>query len=195
MATQAAVETLEGNQVPVEREDDLNPRTGVRSRSSSLLSSPPPHPNPGMERGYSMSEMSDLQREYLRPTEQDLSIFRRVTAIKGKKYLEPRDILDRGVSTKPSDYIPRFCLDTGLFLELERTIHEMQDILRQASELVPGRDTYFIDPCDSLLPVLKGSGNLDELHIAWTAMNERFDLAQHFLDKYDAEYQASEMLL
>ncbi|KAJ7127196.1 hypothetical protein C8R44DRAFT_874266 [Mycena epipterygia] len=137
-----------------------------------------------------MSEMSELRMEFLKETEEDRSIFSQVVFLGNKKFLEPRDVIDRGVSTL--EVVPRFGLDPGFIVRLEKTLTEMQRVLSRASVLVPERRTVFtIDPHDALLPVLRGADTLDELQIAWTALSKRFALSMDYLDKYENEYKAT----
>ncbi|KAJ6493581.1 hypothetical protein C8R47DRAFT_947666, partial [Mycena vitilis] len=148
----------------------------------------PTHPNPGMSRGYAMSDMADIFRSYLREQEDEISIDSRVKWISGKKSLDPKDVIDRGIST--IDIRPRFGLDPLLIIRVENTVIEMQELLRQASALVPGRTKCFtIDPHYALMPILRGSDSLDEIHIAWAALNKRMALAHRYLEKYDAQFQ------
>ncbi|KAJ6530386.1 hypothetical protein DFH09DRAFT_873625, partial [Mycena vulgaris] len=149
------------------------------------------HPNVGMARGYSLSEMSDLQIIYLRESPDDVSTFNRVTWISNKKTLEPRDVMDRGKTSMHP--MPRFGLDPSLALRVEKTIEELQAVLRKAAWLVPDKasDAFQVDPHGALMPILRGASSLDELHIAWLALSKRMDLGQKYLDKYDGLYRAA----
>ncbi|KAJ7140425.1 hypothetical protein C8R46DRAFT_1046929 [Mycena filopes] len=149
------------------------------------------HPNPGMRRGYAMSEMADLQREYLKEGLEESSLFLRVNSVISKKALDARDILDRGNANV--DPRPRFCVKPDLLTRVDLTIGDMQSVLKRAASLVPGKLRHFvIDPHNTLVPVLQGSNNLDEIHVSWLAINRRMELAQKFMDKYEMEYQVSE---
>jgi hypothetical protein len=56
-------------------------------------------------------------------------------------------------------------------VQVQDTIKDMQDILRRAALLVPGRSTWFIiDPQDALMPILLGARDLDEMNAAWLAL-------------------------
>ncbi|KAJ7827585.1 hypothetical protein B0H13DRAFT_2373717 [Mycena leptocephala] len=145
----------------------------------------------GMQRGYALSEMADLQREFLRETESSGSVFSRVKVIVSKKSLDARDIHDRGIDR--TDPKPRFALETGFAIRVQSTITDMQDILRRAALMVPGRSSWFvIDPQDALLPILNGAHDLDEINAAWLALHRRMQLAQSFLEKYEQNFQVSE---
>ncbi|KAJ6517105.1 hypothetical protein DFH09DRAFT_863932, partial [Mycena vulgaris] len=149
------------------------------------------HPNEGMARGYSLSEMSDLQIIYLKESLDDTSTFNRVTWISNKKTLEPRDVMDRGkASLQP---MPRFGLEPSLAQRVEKTIGELQAVLKKAAWLVPDKTNmvFQVDPHGALMPILRGASSLDELHIAWLALSKRMNLGQKYLDKYDGLYRAS----
>ncbi|KAJ7435554.1 hypothetical protein FB451DRAFT_1418079 [Mycena latifolia] len=134
--------------------------------------------------------MSDLQIEYLRETEEEVSLFNRVLWISTKKTLNPPDVIDQG--TDSLEPIPRFSLDPGLAMRVDNTVREMQEILRRAAHLVPDKTSpaFQIDPHHALVQTLKGAGSLDELVIAWGALSKRAELAQKYLDKYDGLYRA-----
>ncbi|KAJ6567627.1 hypothetical protein DFH09DRAFT_879763, partial [Mycena vulgaris] len=145
----------------------------------------------GMRRGYSLSAMSDLQIVYLREPADDTSTFSRVAWIASKRILEPRDIMDRGkASLHP---LPRFGLEPSLAQRVEKTINELQAVLRKAAWLVPDRanQAFQVDPQATLMPILRGASTLDELHIAWLALSKRMDLGQKYVDKYDGLYRAA----
>ncbi|KAJ7615061.1 hypothetical protein DFH06DRAFT_1146122 [Mycena polygramma] len=162
-----------------------------RLGSSSSDNGESSHPNPGMHRGYAMSEMADIFRAYLEEQVDETSIDSRVKWISGKKTLDPKDVIDRGVST--INICPRFGLDPIVATRLENTIYEMQELLRKASNLVPGRVTCFtIDPHYALMPILRNTDSLDEIHIAWTALNKRMSLAHRYLEKYDLQFRTED---
>jgi hypothetical protein len=132
----------------------------------------------GMERGFAMSPMADLTRDYSRHGDSGTSLFMRVTAIVSKKALDIVDVLDRGVNMYDST-MGRFSLETGFLLRTDRTIKEMQNLLLRASSLMGGRSSCFvIDPHLVIMQVLRSANDLSELHAAWLALSERMDLAQ-----------------
>ncbi|KAJ7858137.1 hypothetical protein B0H14DRAFT_2577918 [Mycena olivaceomarginata] len=145
---------------------------------------------PGMEKGFALSPMGDLVREY-NVQDKDLSIFIRSTRIAGKKVLERSEVMDRGVSLVLSPQSQdRFSLETGFWMRTERTIRELQALLNKAAGLVRGRlSTYEIDPHGILSALLKGSENLGGIVAAWIALSERVHLAQKNFDKYQSEYR------
>ncbi|KAJ7497174.1 hypothetical protein FB451DRAFT_1163171 [Mycena latifolia] len=102
----------------------------------------------GMERGFALSSMADLRREYLAQTEEDTSVFMRALSYSTKKVLESSDLVDRGLSYEPEFMdIARFTLETGFAKRLEFTISDLQYILKRATELVPGHKTFYrVDP-------------------------------------------------
>jgi hypothetical protein len=53
--------------------------------------------HPGMEKGFSLSPMGDLLREYHAQAE-DLSLFIRAMRIASRKALDRTEIMDRGIS-------------------------------------------------------------------------------------------------
>jgi hypothetical protein len=105
--------------------------------------------------------------------------------------LESADILDRGVSLHDRP-IARFSLETGFLIRTEKTIKDMNSLLSRSSALVPGRSTFFVvDPHYSFLRVLKSTGDLNQLVVAWQALSTRMDLAQRSLVKYQNEFRAT----
>ncbi|KAJ7746693.1 hypothetical protein B0H16DRAFT_1726414 [Mycena metata] len=145
----------------------------------------------GMERGYAMSEMVDLHREFHEDQEMDTSVAVRTNLLASKNTLDREDIIDRGVALLNARTGKRFALESGFFLRTERTINEMQYLLERAADLVDGRTNRFqIDPFKSLSKVLRNANDLNELHVAWLALSTRMGLALRNLDKYESEYAA-----
>jgi hypothetical protein len=169
----------------------------VRDKESSEERAPvdtTSHPNPGMHRGYAMSEMAEIQREYLKEPLDETSISSRVNWFGGKKLLDLKDLIDRGISTIETR--PRFGLNEILANRVDRTILEMQDLLTRASSIVPGREHCFtIDPHGALMPILRESDSLDKVHIAWMALYRRMGLAHSYLEKYDSQFRLEKPLL
>ncbi|KAJ6465892.1 hypothetical protein C8R47DRAFT_1224212 [Mycena vitilis] len=145
---------------------------------------------PGMDKGYAMSKMADIRREYLREPVDEPSLMMRVTAIVGKRALDVHEVMDRGVSSAPDTPLGRFALETGFNLRTERTIVDMQSLLRRASALVEGRQSCFvIDPHRTMMTLLRGARELSELHVAWVGLSRRMELSQKYLDKYESEFR------
>jgi hypothetical protein len=145
---------------------------------------------PGMERGYALSPMAELERDYSTHTESEASLFERAS-IASKRALDPADILDRGISLHDRP-IARFSLETGFLIRTEKTIKDMNFLLSRSSALVPGRSTFFVvDPQYSFLRVLKSAGDLNQLVVAWLALSTRMALAQRSLVKYQNEFRAT----
>ncbi|KAJ7602603.1 hypothetical protein DFH06DRAFT_1152706 [Mycena polygramma] len=125
---------------------------------------------PGMERGFAMSEMADIRREYLAEPEDEPSLM----MSNGDRQQES--------AGRPRSHGPR----------TERTIVDMQSMLRRASALVEGRETCFvIDPHRVMMTLLRGARDLNELHVAWLGLSRRMELAQKNLDKYESEFRAT----
>jgi hypothetical protein len=143
-----------------------------------------------MERGFALSEMGALIMEYNQQGENELSLFMRTTSIASKKALGISDVLDRGVNVLPQP-VGRFSLETAFLFRTDKAIKDMQFILNRASALVPGRTSCFtVDPHACLMAVLRSAQDLDELHVAWSALAERMDLAQRNFKKYQSEFGA-----
>ncbi|KAJ7301385.1 hypothetical protein DFH08DRAFT_827581 [Mycena albidolilacea] len=146
---------------------------------------------PGMERGYAMSPMAELERNYASHSENEASLFERSTSIASKCSLDPTDVLDRGVSLHDRP-VARFSLETGFLIRTEKTIKDMNALLSRSSALVPGRTTFFlVDPQYSFLRVLKSAGDLNQLLVAWHALSTRMGLAQRSFTKYQEEFRAT----
>ncbi|KAJ7676044.1 hypothetical protein DFH06DRAFT_1318182 [Mycena polygramma] len=145
----------------------------------------------GMEKGFALSAMADLRREYLTEPDDEPSLFMRVTAIASKKALDVHEIMDRGVSTNLTAPTSRFGLETGFNMRTERTITDMQSLLKRAAGMVAGRESCFIiDPHRTMITLLRNARELNELHVAWLGLSRRMELAQKNLDKYESEFKA-----
>jgi hypothetical protein len=70
---------------------------------------------PGMERGFALSDMASLLMQYNQQNDDELSLFMRTTSIASKKALGISDIIDRGVNIIKQP-IARFGLETGFLL-------------------------------------------------------------------------------
>ncbi|KAJ6476079.1 hypothetical protein C8R45DRAFT_1077091 [Mycena sanguinolenta] len=126
---------------------------------------------PGMERGFAMSTMAELVREYTKQHDEELSVFSRATTIAGKRNLETTNVMDRGVMNDGSRD-SRFALETGFRMRIERTIIEMQAIIARAATLVQGWEKHFIiDPHQVLTTGLRGSSDIRELNATWMALS------------------------
>ncbi|KAF8146432.1 hypothetical protein K438DRAFT_1781049 [Mycena galopus ATCC 62051] len=148
----------------------------------------------GMERGFALSPMADLLRDYTSSSDSELSLFRRVTTLASKASFDVSEIFDRGTSVESSRQDPglaRFCLETGFLIRTERTMREMQETLSQAASLVEGRKSCFcIDPHRILVTVLRNANSLNKLQVSWSALTERLNLAHRNFEKYQREFQA-----
>lgn len=141
---------------------------------------------PGMEQGYSMSKMADLRLEY--NEEGPLgSIFYLVQILARKVQLEADDVMDRGHTMDGSR--PRFTISETFDRTLSTTVSSLQSILDRAASLVGRASAFQIDPLGFLLPTLRGSGSLAELHTAWLAVKSRLEAGHRFWEKYDSEFQ------
>ncbi|KAJ7261916.1 hypothetical protein C8J57DRAFT_1232054 [Mycena rebaudengoi] len=144
----------------------------------------------GMERGYALSPMAELDLLYLKDEEDSLSTFVRVKMMSSKRSLDLYDILDRGISN--SDSLPRFAMEKGLSLRVQQTVSEFQRFIEQAAGLIRERKSHFlVDPHGTLVGILRGCNSLEELHLAWYALSKRCELGQDYLRKYQAEYGAT----
>ncbi|KAJ7246355.1 hypothetical protein C8J57DRAFT_1523486 [Mycena rebaudengoi] len=146
--------------------------------------------SPGMEKGYNASPMAALRTEYLTDAEQEYSLGVRVKTLIEKTELDPRDIIDRGL-TLDKVSLPRLGLETGFAMRLDSTLKDLQTIIRQAAQMVPARATHFIvDPDLVLFNVLRGANSLSEIATAWSGLRRRLELGEEYLKKYDKEFQA-----
>ncbi|KAJ7702724.1 hypothetical protein B0H17DRAFT_1176062 [Mycena rosella] len=147
----------------------------------------------GMEKGVARSPMADLRREYKSETEEESSLYQRMTLLAGKKDLDKTDIVHRlGSPESESSSSFQFSLQKGLGAYLVRTISEMQSLLKHASELVEGRSTCFVvDPHGTIMQVLSGAASLSEMTIAWTGLRLRIELSQRAYEKYEREFMAT----
>lgn len=144
----------------------------------------------GMEKGYALSPMADLERDYTSSSDKETSLFQRATMIASSKGLASSSVMDRGLSSRGRP-VARFSLETGFRILTEKTVKDMDTLLRNAVRLLPQRNSHFIvDPNTTFLTVLKSAGDLNELVVAWNALGERMRLAQKSFLKYQSEYRA-----
>jgi hypothetical protein len=84
-----------------------------------------------------------------------------------------------------------FCLSDGYATHLNKTMGDLQDILKKASDLIPERTMYYkLDPQELLMTVLEGAHNLGQLHAAWTALHGHLKVGLKMFEKYDKQYQS-----
>ncbi|KAJ7484117.1 hypothetical protein FB451DRAFT_1392690 [Mycena latifolia] len=98
--------------------------------STSVIQNPEPENVPvpaapimthaGMVRGYAMSEMADLHREFWKEGDGEISTYRRANMIINKKNLDPADFEDRGYG--PTQFLPRFGLSPGFSMRVGNTL-------------------------------------------------------------------------
>jgi hypothetical protein len=136
--------------------------------------------------------MGNLYRTYHQDDSDDsLSLYARVNALATKHVLDPRYVLDRGLSSTNSR--PQYLLRAEFLYRLESVVNEFQSFLTRASSLVPGRAScYQLDPQHLILPVLRGCYSLSELHAAWDVIRYRLEMGHHMFDKYVAEFKGEE---
>ncbi|KAJ7827280.1 hypothetical protein B0H13DRAFT_1917738 [Mycena leptocephala] len=114
-------------------------------------------------------------------------VWQRATYIATIKFLDSRDIVDRGANLD-SDLgrrpIGRFGLETGFLRMVNNTVNNMQSLLATALS------NFLVDPHDMLISSLQGANKVRELQFAWDALSERMGLAlQHFKED-QLEYRA-----
>ena len=98
--------------------------------------------------------MADLRRAYLTSTNTSTSIQENMTLLAGKTQLLASNVIDRGLDLHNPSRL-RFCLSQDLERRVTSTAMDMQELLKQASDLIRDRDSYFtIDPEQILLPAL-----------------------------------------
>jgi len=102
--------------------------------------------------------------------------------------LAPDMIVDRGPDrdrTLPCYHLDAFNLD-----RVTTVVTELQIFLEQAAGLITEQTSYFtIDPGNTLLPILKGTSSLAQLHVVWLALRCRIKLGSKTWKKYIVEYQ------
>ncbi|KAK6997336.1 hypothetical protein R3P38DRAFT_2798465 [Favolaschia claudopus] len=82
---------------------------------------------------------------------------------------------------------------TNFLACVTRVSAELQEFLRQAANMVPGRTSHFVvDPEDSCLPVLNGAQDLNQLEAAWELLRSRLELGHRFFLKYVEEFKDKE---
>jgi hypothetical protein len=141
-----------------------------------------------MQRGYTLSEMANLQRHYNTSMDDSSSLFKRTTLLATKSALQKLDIVDRGLDMCGSR--PQFTLNPTLERRIITVVSQLQDILASAMSLVQGRDScYTLDPDKALVSTLKGSSSLYELNLSWAILQECIKRGQVKFEKYNAEYQ------
>ncbi|KAJ7263774.1 hypothetical protein C8J57DRAFT_1512578 [Mycena rebaudengoi] len=167
--------------------DGISAISGQKGKERETHKRKPPA---GMDKGYNDSPMAGLRMEYLTDLEQEYSLGVRVNTLIEKTALDPRDIIDRGL-TLDKVSLPRLGLETGFAMRLDSILKELQTMLRRSALLVPGRTSHFVvDPEQVLFNVLQGANTLSELATAWSGLRRRLELGVSYLRKYDMEYQA-----
>ncbi|KAK6996605.1 hypothetical protein R3P38DRAFT_2565369, partial [Favolaschia claudopus] len=145
----------------------------------------------GMEKGYEESSMGRLHKEYLSSGELYASTYNSVQLLATQTKLSKGDIWDRGVAKVDSP--PRFQISPTLLSRISRVSAELQEFLRRAAALIPGRTTFFVvDPEDSCLPILSGAQDLHQLEAAWELLRSRLELGHRFFLKYTEEFKDKE---
>ncbi|KAJ7799234.1 hypothetical protein B0H14DRAFT_3491805 [Mycena olivaceomarginata] len=116
----------------------------------------------GMEKGYALSPMADLEREYTSSSDKETSLFQRATMIASSKGLASSSVMDRGLSSR-GRVVARFSLEMGFLILTEKTVKDMDTLLRNTVRLLPQRNSHFIvDPNTTFLSVLKSVGDLND---------------------------------
>ncbi|KAJ7119392.1 hypothetical protein C8R46DRAFT_1238664 [Mycena filopes] len=111
----------------------------------------------------------------------------------GKKTLDEQEILDAGESREANTF--RYSILRELSDSRENAIHNLQWYLSEASKLVPGRTRYFrVDPKDTLLPVLQGASDPQQIRVAWDLLRLRLETGERFFKKYIEEAAAGKMI-
>ncbi|KAJ6543746.1 hypothetical protein DFH09DRAFT_879097, partial [Mycena vulgaris] len=140
----------------------------------------------GMKNGFSKSPMGLLRREYTEEHDRENSLLLRATILASKTELKESEIQDRGLHLDPDVKTPRFALEKGFAIRTERTVMELQSLLTRAKDLIVERSSCFlVDPHQTLLTVLKGASDLNEMTGAWMALSKRVGLAQRNFSKYE----------
>lgn len=146
----------------------------------------------GMENGFDCSPMAKLLQEYSGnaddleasniPTETNISLVLDMTELSSDM------IVDRGPDRDKG--LPCYHLDALNLDRVTTVVTEQQIFLERAAALITEQTNYFmIDPGDTLLPILKGTSSLAQIHAAWLALRRRIELGTKAWRKYIAEYQ------
>jgi hypothetical protein len=147
-----------------------------------------PTPRVGMDRGYKLSPMANLYREFLMERETGPSTTRAVANIATKPNLSADDVVDTYTWNK--DSFTRYALrETGA---IQQTITELQIFIQKMVALITECTMYFIvDPGENGMRLLEGSQTLAQLQAAWTMISKRMEAAQKFILKYQEEYKGT----
>jgi hypothetical protein len=92
--------------------------------------------------------MAKLKTSYMNNSEFSQSLYQWLNNFACKKWLDARDLFDRGIPTSQST-LPRMCfgLEPHFAYWLENTIADMQQLLKRAVNLILGKSSWFlIDP-------------------------------------------------
>ncbi|KAJ7834731.1 hypothetical protein B0H14DRAFT_2590751 [Mycena olivaceomarginata] len=149
---------------------------------------------PARSREQAVTAMAELKTSYMNDSEFSQSLYLRLNNFACKKSLDARDLFDRGIPTSQPNP-PRMCfgLEPRFAYRLENTIADIQQLLKRAASLIPGKSSWFlIDPQNVLLTVLFGANDLDEMNVAWLGLSRRLELAHQFLGKYEAHVNAED---
>ena len=144
----------------------------------------------GLEKGHDWSPMAHLKMEYSEEQERLNSVHTWVTDLASKKTLLGSDIVDQSPD-RPRD-MPHFLLIPDSYLELHKTLSELQFFLQWAAGLLPECQAYFVDSKDTFLTILNGAYDLSQLHAACMGISKKIELEIRFMDKYELEYKEAE---
>lgn len=141
---------------------------------------------------YEDSPMAKLMNEYGdEEDETTVSTCTKVGILAGHGPLKVQDIYNRGNEAQVG---LRFAIELTLRKSSSETVNELQTFLEHAANLID-RSTYFrIDPHDTLMPILSGTQDINQLHAAWKAITKRVAAGDKFLGKYKEEYKKGSRL-
>jgi len=97
--------------------------------------------------------MADLRLNYNSSTDQTIFLFEQATFLSGKVQLKKSDLIDYGLDL--DNVSLQFTLKLELFARITYVAINLQELLNEAADLVPGRISYYlVDPEEALLPAL-----------------------------------------
>ncbi|KAJ7176548.1 hypothetical protein C8R46DRAFT_1029879 [Mycena filopes] len=141
-----------------------------------------------------MSNAEILRNEFYKDDEASLeddeeSLSSSIALIGGKLTLDDSEIHDAGRERAENTY--RFQLAPLLLSKQIQVVKDLQWYLSEAAALVRDRHRFFkVDPGDTLLPLLQGSSDAQQIRVAWDLLRVRLETGQRFFDKYLAEAEA-----
>ncbi|KAJ7151746.1 hypothetical protein C8R46DRAFT_1229279 [Mycena filopes] len=124
--------------------------------------------------------------------DEEIALGQIIAIVTGHVTLDEQEIVDEGDEREPNT--PRYRIQDDLLAREDQVVMHLQWYLTEASKIVPGRLRHFrVDPADTLLPILKGASNPQQIRVAWDLLRVRIETGERFFKKYIKEAESQRM--